>query len=91
MPYPFQKSFRSAEPTRKAVQVLATNPKRVKAWIYNNSYEDIVYLGGDPSVTAATGYPLPPGTSLLDDQTTSAWWAVVPEGTGDVRALEIHS
>jgi hypothetical protein len=82
------KTLTTAAPTNTAALVLAANPERQGALIYNNGSQT-VYLGKDATVTTANGMPLPSGASLADDRSADAYWAIVASGTGDLRIIEV--
>ncbi len=59
---------------------------RTTLTVINNSTATI-YLGGS-AVTTATGIPLLPGASFMDDVSNATYYCIVTSGTADLRVLE---
>lgn len=79
--------FSTAAPTNVASVALASNPARVSALFVNNG-SVTVYLG-PVGVTVATGIPILPSGSQVDDASTSAWYAITAGGTGSLVICEV--
>lgn len=78
--------------TTTATLVLAANASRKSASIYNLSATTTIYVGSAVGVTAATGYPVPPGGQFVDGPdpvTYTAWYAVTLSGSAETRAVEV--
>lgn len=65
----------------------AASATRQKLTLINNSAAAKVYLGADATVTAANGFPLPPGGGFTFEGTTAAVWAISDTAGADVRIL----
>lgn len=78
--------------TTTATLVLAANATRKSAAVYNLSTSATIYVGSAVGVTAATGYPVPPGGQFVDGPdpvTYTAWYAVTASGSAETRAVEV--
>lgn len=85
------KTFSQVTVGTTAVQLAAANTARKNLVIVNGGTATI-YLGKDGSVTAtgATGgIPLPANASLVDENSTDAWFAVSGTAGQDVRVLQV--
>lgn len=69
-----------------AVSVLAANPDRLSA-IFQNVGTTDVWIAPVNTVSASIGFKLEPGRSLVDNVTTSQWWAFCAS-TGLLEIME---
>lgn len=64
---------------------------REDALLMKNSHATAtVYLGATSAVTTATGFPLGPGETMIDEISNDDWWGIVAAGTADVFVIEVR-
>lgn len=68
--------------------LLAANPLRKSAEIYNNSTLVTIYIDRSTTPSSATSKPVKVGLEYLDKGGQSAWYVVAESGTADVRVTE---
>lgn len=82
------KTITEPAPTTAAASIVAANTAR-RAVTIHNAGAVTVYLGKDNTVSTSNGFPLGVGSSMSDDVSTDAWWAITASGTGDLRVIEV--
>jgi hypothetical protein len=84
-------SYNTVTVTTSPTLILAANPERKGAIVYNNG-SVVVYIGFDASVTTSNGLTVQPGGVLNDSGFEDAYrsniYGVAASGTCDVRYWE---
>lgn len=78
--------FQSAVSVGVAATLIQAANSKTTGWAVKNNGSDIVYLGGDNTVSSANGYPLEPGESLLWDARQNLYGISATAGQ-DVRVM----
>jgi hypothetical protein len=78
----------SVPTTAGGIILAAADTSRYAVLIYNVG-PNTIYLGRDNTVTTATGYPVPSGSSFVDTISGDAWYAIAVTGACDVRIITI--
>lgn len=80
-------SFGGKTVTTSATKI--TSSQALAITFYNNDQTNAVYIGTDPTVTATTGFPIPPQTAFTFDFSALAsatdYYGVTSSGSIDVR------